>query len=479
METLGRTEIVRPRSERRIERAPPSVRRRIALLVATAAVTVAVGAAAGFVLTDMRDPTPRASASRPARASQQPTGQAWYLTQTPPPTMVRVPDEPIFPDPMETPPDGPLRAYEEALPKDVYVPVKLPATALPRKKPEGPSRPIRAETKDDAHRYADTRIDEPRWPVETADLPPAREAPEPRADVSRAGAAPTRPVPDLFQDAAAVAARADGRKAIDSASPAETDRSSQPQWRRYAVPAPDANGRPRIVMVIDDMGVDRKRSRRIIDLRPALTLAFLTYAPNLEEQTDEARAAGHELLVHVAMEPGNPIIDSGPNPLLTGLRADEIRLRLEWGLAAFAAHVGINNHMGSKFTRDEAAMTVVMEELKRRGLMFLDSRTSNSTVGPGLARRLGVPYAERNVFIDDHNDIQTIQYRLSQVERLADQKGFAIAIGHPRESTLQVLGDWLDGLDDKGYALVPLTNVVDDPERVGQMAEHPEIEGDR
>ncbi len=233
-----------------------------------------------------------------------------------------------------------------------------------------------------------------------------------------------------------------------------------PPWRRFAVAAPEARGRPRIAIVIDDMGIDKTRSARVIAMPAPLTLSFLTYATGLKRQTEAARAAGHELLLHIPMEPRGRNVDPGPNVLLGTLPAKELRRRLAWGFDRFGSYVGVNNHMGSKFTRDRAAMTVVMLEVKRRGFLFLDSRTAGGTVGSALARRMGVPFADRNVFLDNENDPAKVRARLAEVEALARRKGSAIAIGHPREATLKVLGQWLREARKRGFQLVPLSAVA-------------------
>ena len=131
---------------------------------------------------------------------------------------------------------------------------------------------------------------------------------------------------------------------------------------------------------------------------------------------------------------------------------EEIKRRLNWGLERFSTYVGINNHMGSKFTSDAASMKVVLAELKRRGLLFLDSRTSGKTVGAKLA--------ERNIFLDHDNSIEAVNKQLQQVEKMARRTGLAIAIGHPREATIKALRPWLQGIEGKGFRLVPLSTVV-------------------
>ncbi|MSO85776.1 MAG: divergent polysaccharide deacetylase family protein [Rhodospirillales bacterium] len=195
-----------------------------------------------------------------------------------------------------------------------------------------------------------------------------------------------------------------------------------------------------------------------------LTLSFLTYANDLPEQTRDARANGHELMLHVAMEPNDKSVDPGPNVLLVGQDANEIRKSLEWGLARFEGYVGVNNHMGSRFTRDPAGMTVVMEELARRGLLFLDSRTSGKTVAAALAARHRVPFEERNVFLDAEDRPGEAEARLKELEVLARRHGHAIAIGHPKEKTLAALAAWLPSLASKNLVLSPLSAVVRAPE---------------
>ena len=219
----------------------------------------------------------------------------------------------------------------------------------------------------------------------------------------------------------------------------------------------------KIAIVIDDLGLDTPRTARAIKLKGPLTLSFLTYASGLEKQTKAARDAGHELWMHIPMEPGSPDIDPGPNVLLTGLPKEELRASIQWNLKQFSGHVGINNHMGSRFTADLEGIRVVMEELKKRDLLFLDSITSGRSVARRAAREAGVPYIGRNIFIDHLDDTAEIQKRLAEVERLARKSGYAVAIGHPREKTLRVIGPWLDTVESKGFRLVPLSALIKRP----------------
>jgi hypothetical protein len=232
---------------------------------------------------------------------------------------------------------------------------------------------------------------------------------------------------------------------------------AKPTWRRNAIPFTPVAGKPMIAIVIDDMGIDVARSARIISLPPPLTTSFLSYGHNLARQTAAARTAGHELMLHMPMEPTGTGYDAGPDVLLTSMTDDAIRARLRQSLASFQGYVGINNHMGSRFTSDPRGMEVVMRELKTDGLLFLDSVTSGRTVGAKTATADNVPNLSRNVFLDDSPEPAAIQVQLRRVEDIARKTGSAIAIGHPRETTIAALTDWLHKARAEGFQFVPVS----------------------
>ena len=232
-----------------------------------------------------------------------------------------------------------------------------------------------------------------------------------------------------------------------------------PAWRRYAVAIGEARG-PLIALVIDDMGMARAWSQQVVGLLGPLTLAYLPYAEGLPEQTEQARLAGHELIVHLPMEPDDPTADTGPNALTTDLDDDEIRDRIAWSLDRFGGYVGVSNHMGSRFTGDARAMAVVIDEVVARGLLYLDSRTTAETVGEDMARDAGVPTTRRHVFIDNEADEDAIAARLADLETLARKQGYAVGIGHPRPETIAALARWLPALGARGFTLAPISAIV-------------------
>ncbi|MDH3335798.1 MAG: divergent polysaccharide deacetylase family protein, partial [Rhodospirillaceae bacterium] len=245
--------------------------------------------------------------------------------------------------------------------------------------------------------------------------------------------------------------------------------TENPNWIKNSVPFSSIGNGPLIAIVIDDMGVDRGRSKKIWELPPPLTLSFLTYADDLTPQTAEARKNGHELMLHVSMEPESKTIDAGPNVLISGMEESELRRLAQWGMDRFDGYVGINNHMGSRFTEDRKGMGIVLREVKKRGLMFLDSRTSAKTVGPMVASELGVPHLERNVFLDNKPSVDSINKQLAEVEALAIRRGFAIAIGHPRDGTIEALAKWLPLAKSRGFRVAPLSAILKNTAGIGKI----------
>lgn len=237
---------------------------------------------------------------------------------------------------------------------------------------------------------------------------------------------------------------------------------NQPPWRRYAVAPPPIEGRARVVVVIDDMGVDRGRSAQAVALPGPLTLSYLPYGHNLPQQTAEAHQRGHELMVHMPMQPSVEM-DPGPDALTVSLTPEEIQRRVRSNLGKFDGYVGINNHMGSRFTTWDVGMQPVIAELRARGLLWLDSRTSAKTVGSGIAQKMAIPYVDRDVFLDDDPSLDGVRKQLKQLEAVAHRTGKAVAIGHPKDNTIAALKEWLPTLAGKGLVLVPITNVVKVP----------------
>ncbi len=221
-------------------------------------------------------------------------------------------------------------------------------------------------------------------------------------------------------------------------------------------------GKGLIAIIIDDMGLTL-RSRLVEVLPKEITLSYLPYAKKLNEQVERSIANGHEIMVHVPMEPINSGIDAGSHTLKSAQSKEELLNNLNWGLSHFRGYIGVNNHMGSKITTDKQAMDQVMEELKSRGLFFIDSRTIGNSVAADSARNAGIPYAVRDIFIDHKVTTEFIKKALQKLENKAITRGYAIAIGHPHKETINALKEWIPTLKDKGLTLVPISRLLNQP----------------
>lgn len=214
-----------------------------------------------------------------------------------------------------------------------------------------------------------------------------------------------------------------------------------------------------VAIVIDDLGLLEAATESAIALDPSFTLSFLPYGEKAGDLAAKARAAGHEVLLHMPMEPDGPV-DPGPDALLTSLAADEIRARLGAALERVPQAMGLNNHMGSRFTADAEAIAVVLDEVSARGMMMLDSVTTPDSVIGDLAEALDVPNSARDVFLDNDRDPALINQQLDELERLARATGRAIALCHPYRETIAVLRAWLPAAERRGIRLVPLSRLA-------------------
>jgi polysaccharide deacetylase 2 family uncharacterized protein YibQ len=217
--------------------------------------------------------------------------------------------------------------------------------------------------------------------------------------------------------------------------------------------------RPMIAVIIDDVGLVADRSALAASLPGNFTLAFLPYAENLQPLVNRARANGHEIMLHLPME-GRADANPGPQALRTSLASEERLERLRWNLARFTGFTGVNNHMGSRFTEDDAGMRLVLAELKRRKLFFIDSRTTSLSAARQASADLAIPYAERDVFLDNAQDSHHITIQLAEAEARARAHGTAIAIGHPHSATLSTLAEWQKSLAKRGIDLVPASQII-------------------
>lgn len=228
---------------------------------------------------------------------------------------------------------------------------------------------------------------------------------------------------------------------------------------------PIRNELPLAAIVIDDLGFQRHTASNFIELDLPLTLSFLPQAPFSKEMARLAFEKGKETLLHLPMEPNAyPETDPGPGALLTRMPDEEIQKIIERDLEAFPRVIGVNNHMGSHFTEDRDKMAVVLKTIKGKKLFFLDSRTTSKSVVLSVASQIGVKAIPRDIFLDNVIEGEAIERQLDQLILLAQERGSAVACGHPYPQTLQAIREKMPDLRDK-VRLVPLSRLLYKEER--------------
>ncbi len=214
---------------------------------------------------------------------------------------------------------------------------------------------------------------------------------------------------------------------------------------------------PRLAIVIDDLGEDLEFVRGLGSL--PLPVAFSVW-PDSSHARETARLAEHfgrDLLIHQPMEPkGYPQVNPGKSPLLANMTRDQIQATVRASLDKVPGAKGMNNHMGSRFTESGPGVKAVLEVLQGRHLFFLDSMTTQQSVGKREAARLGLPVYSRDVFLDNVAKVEAVTHQLLLAERLALTTGRAIAIGHPNAETLAALKAWAKTRDTR-VSVVALT----------------------
>jgi len=224
-------------------------------------------------------------------------------------------------------------------------------------------------------------------------------------------------------------------------------------------PAPDARGR--LAILLDDGGQKLDLVPVAAALPTEVGFAILPFLPRSAETAVALHQAGHEIWLHLPMEPENyPADDPGPGAVLMAMTSDELRTVVHSALNNIPHVVGVNNHMGSKATADLKTMTWIMQELKARGMAFIDSRTTIHTVAEEAAQAQGVPTGRRHVFLDNERSAAAIRTQLDEAVYRSRMEGGIIAIGHLDPVTVEVLTQDLPGLSARGADLVHPSDLV-------------------
>lgn len=189
----------------------------------------------------------------------------------------------------------------------------------------------------------------------------------------------------------------------------------------------------KLAVIIDDFGNRMDGTDEMLDLPVKLTVAVMPFLETTQEDARRAHEHGHDVIVHLPMEPkqGRPEW-LGPGAILSNMTDEEIRRRVEAAIEQVPYAVGMNNHMGSKVTGDERVMSVILEVCRERGLFFVDSKTNYWSVIPRLSEEKGLPRLENDIFLDDVGSVEHVSGQLRQVLGLMkkENRGSFITIGH-------------------------------------------------
>ncbi|MGH9343123.1 MAG: divergent polysaccharide deacetylase family protein, partial [Terriglobia bacterium] len=217
----------------------------------------------------------------------------------------------------------------------------------------------------------------------------------------------------------------------------------------------------RVAIIIDDLGQNMSAARDLLSLRSPLTFSVMPRLPFSRETAEAAHQAGIEVMLHLPMQPfADSAPDVSPHEIKVGMGGREVSGIIATDIASVPYVAGVNNHMGSRATSDPRLMNEVMAALAARHLFYIDSRTAASSVALEVARRAGVPSFYRSVFLDD---TRTVPYTLGQLRRLsrvAEDRGVALAIGHPYPSTIAALRQFLPNLERDDIQLVRVSALL-------------------
>jgi len=217
-----------------------------------------------------------------------------------------------------------------------------------------------------------------------------------------------------------------------------------------------------VAVVIDDLGQDLKPARDVLSLPDRVTLAVMPLLPQSKRIAELARQQGHEVIVHLPMEPkGRADKRQAPGMLRSDMTPMDFIAQVNENLDSVPGAAGVNNHEGSSLTENRQAMTFLMSALKDRSLFFLDSMTDPKSLAFAVAKEFGLRAAKRDVFLDNEsNNPLAIRKQLDELARIAKEHGQAIGIGHPHPATIEELRKWLPEAAELGIEVVPVSRLM-------------------
>ncbi|MNZ43894.1 Divergent polysaccharide deacetylase [compost metagenome] len=229
---------------------------------------------------------------------------------------------------------------------------------------------------------------------------------------------------------------------------------------------PNAQSQKRLAVIIDDLGNQMKGTDEILAMPVKLTVAVMPFLPSSEQDARDAHERGHDVLIHLPLEPkqGNPKW-LGPGAILSNMPDEEVRKKVEEAIDNIPFAVGINNHMGSKITGDKRIMSVILDVCRERGLFFVDSKTNYWSVAGDVSSEKGLPELHNDIFLDDVHTERHIAGQFHKIEKLLEQRGKCVTIGHvgvKGDKTAKVLKEMIPEFQLKGITFVGISEFARD-----------------
>ena len=252
--------------------------------------------------------------------------------------------------------------------------------------------------------------------------------------------------------------------AVDREPARREDKGGAPPQVLFHTPAPKDGVPPedraisqketKVTIIIDDIGFNLLPVKELLKIDAPIAFAVLPHCPYSADAAEMIHGKRQELLLHLPMEAQDPNKNPGQGALFRRMGEPEIRQQLEKDLNAVPYVAGVNNHMGSAFMEDEAKLNIVLQELEERGFYFIDSRTTPASRAEALAKKIGIRFASRKLFMDNNRDQEIIFRNL--LDNLGKNNiGSAVIIGHPYPGTVKALKEAVPLLKSRGIRIIP------------------------
>ncbi len=218
---------------------------------------------------------------------------------------------------------------------------------------------------------------------------------------------------------------------------------------------------PKMAIILDDWGLNYSLTAQVVEIGEPITLSILPHLKYSKKIAETAHQNHLGVMLHMPMQPKNTKEHLEPHTILTTTSDKDILIYLDAAIAAVPYVEGVNNHMGSAATSDIRVMRTVLTHLKKKNLFFVDSFTIKDSQSPQVAKEIGIPFAKRDVFIDNEPNIPAIKKELQDAKAVALKKGRAVVIGHDKKVTLAAIKEMIPELKKAGIELVLAKDLVD------------------